>query len=329
MKHGLDWYVEVSEGLSRKTPPTMIKIYNLQKWQKKHQNSKRGLFRSIYQYPTEDPYIGGVLSDLYLDFDSEENPDKARKEAIALVKTLISDYDIPEDNINIAFSGMKGISLTISYKVFNAEARADLPLVWKSIVKHLICKLNLKTVDTKVYERRRLWRLLNSKHQKSGLYKIPLTFTELEKLTIKEIRQKAVKPRPQPFVAAHPNPVPKAVGLFQEHLKKVVEWKQKRKESFESMEIKSVGEDPPCVQKLFKQGAEEDARNISLFQLAVYWAQKGLSEPEIVKLGYEFAKHCKQGLHPFPEGSEIETTAHSAYEGVQDGRYSVGCSSEA
>jgi len=250
--------------------------------------------------------------------------------AVALVKTFINDYNISKDIISIAFSGMKGVSISINHEVFGIKAQADLPLIWKSIVKYLVSKLNLKTVDTKVYERRRLWRLLGSKHQKSKLYKTPLTFTELEKLSIQEIRKKAIRPRPQPFVESQPNPVPKAVTLFQEHLQKIEDWKQRRKKSFKNSDLASLGkDDPPCVQKLFKQGADVDMRNFSLFQLAVYWSWKGLSEEEIVKLGYEFAKHCKQGVHPFPEGEEIERTIHSAYQGVQDVRYSLGCSSEA
>ena len=267
----MNWFIEVSDGVKRSTPPKIIKVDELSEWQEQHQNSEQGLFSSVYMYPTDDPYIGGVLSNFYTDFDCEENPDKARKEAVALVKTLMNDYRIAEENIEIAFSGMKGISILISHEVFNVEARADLPLIWKSLIKHLISKLNLKTVDTKVYERRRLWRLLNSKHQKSGLYKIPLTLTELEKLSIEEIKKKAVKPRPQPLMPSEPQPVPKAVSLFREHAKKVEEWKEKRKNAFQKVELASLGkEDPPCVQRLFEQGAEEDARNISLFQLAVY-----------------------------------------------------------
>lgn len=337
MKHGSenmnnnysDWFVEVSDGVRRNTPPKMIKAAELPEWQKQHENSLQGIFSSIYMYPTEDPYVGGIISDFYVDLDYEEDPNKARKEAVALIKTLSKNYDIPEETINIAFSGMKGISLSIDHEVFGVEARTDLPLIWKSIVKSLVSKLNLKTVDTKVYERRRLWRLLGSKHQKSKLYKIPLTFTELEKLSIEEIRKKATRPR-LPFIAPKASPIPKAESLFQEHLKKVEEWKQKRKESFKDSDVVSLGkEDPPCVQKLFEQGAEEDMRNHSLFQLSVYWSRKGLSEEEIVKLGYEFAKHCKQDVHPFPEGEEIERTVNSAYRGVQDGRYGLGCSSEA
>jgi hypothetical protein len=121
----LEWYVEVSNGVKRKTPPEMIKVSKLHEWQARHQSSTQGLFSSIYMYPTDDPYIDGVLSDCYMDFDSEETPDKARKEAVAVVKKLITDYDIPEENITIAFSGMKGISITVDYQVFNADIVKD------------------------------------------------------------------------------------------------------------------------------------------------------------------------------------------------------------
>ncbi|MDI6847735.1 MAG: hypothetical protein QMD23_06360 [Candidatus Bathyarchaeia archaeon] len=190
-----EWFIEVSDGVKRKSPPEIIKVSQLHEWQAEHQSSTQGLFSSIYMYPTDDPYTGGVLSDFYMDFDCKENPDKARKEAVAVIKKLINDYNIPEDNIRIAFSGMKGICLTIDHRVFATESHADLPLIWKSMVQDLIAKLKLKTADTDIYERRRLWRLLNSRHQKSGLYKIPLTLAELENLTIDKIKQMANKPR--------------------------------------------------------------------------------------------------------------------------------------
>jgi hypothetical protein len=175
-------YIEVSDGLRRRVPPEIIKSTVLPEWQTQHQSSTQGLFASIFSYSTQDPYGGEVLSDFYLDFDQEENPDRARKDAVTTIKKLIDEYKIPESAIAIAFSGMKGVSITISHIVFNAEPSEHLPLVWKSILQELVAKLKLRSADFSVYDRRRLWRLLNSKHNKSGLYKIPLTLTELEKL---------------------------------------------------------------------------------------------------------------------------------------------------
>jgi len=323
----LEWYVEVSDGVKRKTPPEMIKVSELREWQARHQSSTQGLFSSICMYPTDDPYIGGVLSDFYVDFDFEENPDKARKEAISVVKKLTQDYGIPEENIRIAFSGMKGISITVSHNVFNAMSSAYLLLIWKGIVQELILELNLKTADTSVYERRRLWRLLNSRHQKSGLYKIPLTLAELENLTIDKIKKMADKPR-ELGISEQAQPVAKARELFEKHKNKVEKWLEERKKAFEKTELRTLTDDPPCVRRRLEIGAKAGSRNSFLFQLAVYYAHKGLGEPEIVKIGYEFAKRCEQEPEPFPKPGEVESIVGSAFKGAQDARYGVGCSSE-
>jgi len=203
----------------------------LPQWQEQHKDSIQGLFKSIYEYFTDDLCIGGVLSDFYMDFDCEENPDKSRKEAVVVVKKFISDYEIPQECIGIAFSGMKGFSITIDYRIFGAEASSFLPLIWKGIVQQLVSQLGLKTADTAIYERRRLWRLINSKHQKSGLYKIPLTIAELENLNISKIREIAKEPRPL-FVKSDGYVVDKAVKLFQEHRATVESWVGERKRSF-------------------------------------------------------------------------------------------------
>ncbi|MDI6847734.1 MAG: primase C-terminal domain-containing protein [Candidatus Bathyarchaeia archaeon] len=76
-------------------------------------------------------------------------------------------------------------------------------------------------------------------------------------------------------------------------------------------------------------GGKVGSRNSFLFQLAVYYTHKGLSEAEITKIGYEFGERCEQEPEPFPKHGEVESIVSSALKGVQEGRYSVGCSSEA
>ena len=52
-----------------------------------------------------------------------------------------------------------------------------------------------KTVDTQIYDNKRLFRIPNTRHEKSGLYKIPITLNELQTLSIDQIREMAVKQR--------------------------------------------------------------------------------------------------------------------------------------
>lgn len=301
----------------------MIPVEHVPKWQEENQSSCIGLFSSIYHYPTDDPYVGGVISPFHIDLDCEENPDKAKREAVALVKKLITDYGIPEMNIGIAFSGMKGFSLTVDHGLFNAESLDYLPLIWKSIAEELKNKLKLKTVDLAVYERRRLWRLLNSRHQKTGLYKIPLTLTELEKLSMGEIKEQASKPR-EIEIKSKIQAMQKAEKLFLEHKEKIEHWIGERDKAFNKTELKPGTNDPPCIKSLLENGAHKGSRNNSTFVLATYYANKGIGQEDTIKRCLEFAAKSEEPL----DSREIETLVNSAFKGVEDKRYSVGCSSE-
>lgn len=243
-----EFIVEVSDGYCRPNPPTMIKVTGVQTWQKTHETSTAGLFASVFSYPTEDPYIGGVIGPFYLDFDCIENPNKSRKEAAEVVRKLIEDYRIPEATVSITFSGCKGFHLIVSPEVFNIQPCDLLPAIYKSIAEELARKLKLKTLDLGIYDRRRLWRLLNSKHDKTRLYAIQLTKVELENLDIEQIKQLALNPR-EPFIQAEAKPVQEAEQLFNEHKEKVENWLLVRKQRFEAKELKPLNEDPPVHQE--------------------------------------------------------------------------------
>jgi hypothetical protein len=317
-----DWFVEVCDGLKMKTPPELILLSELPNWQAQHQSSSNGLFRSNFCYPTDDPYVGGVISDFYMDFDCEENPNNAKKEAVVVIKKL-REYDIPEEVISTCFSGMKGFSLTVDHKIFNAEPSADLPQIWKGIVLELVDNLKLKTVDIGIYDIRRLWRLPNSRHQKSGLYKIPIPAVDLEKLNFKDIKEIAVLPQ-APFINSETKSVPKAEKLFQEHKAKVENWVNERKKTFENADLKTLADDPPCIKRLLETGATKGERNNSTFHVAIYYASKGLSYDDVLGNCIAFNAKCAD---PLTE-REISTLVKSAVKGVEEKKYSVGCKTE-
>jgi hypothetical protein len=153
------------------------------------------LYSSLFRYYIDDPNIGGVLAGFGLDFDDAEKPERARKEALATVKFLIDFYDVKEKDISVCFSGNKGFHVFVNHAVLNVEPHVFLPQIFKSMARELTQKHGLKTLDLQIYDRRRLIRLPNTRHQKSGLYKIPLTVSELQTLNIDQIRALAVKPR--------------------------------------------------------------------------------------------------------------------------------------
>lgn len=321
MSNPQTWLNEVCEGFSRKAPPEMLITTTLQTWQKAHESSKAGLFASISLYSTADPQVGPVFSPLYLDYDCAEAPSKAQKEAVATIKKLIEDYNIPEATIAIAFSGQKGFSVTINPEVFGAEPSEHLPQIWKSLVKELAAKLKLKHIDTAIYDRRRLWRLLNTRHNKSGLFKVPLTLWELENLDIDQIKSLAATPR-EPFARPAACLSPKAQLLYNEHKEKVAIWLSVRKEKFDSATLEPTTDDPPCIKKLLESGAKKGNRNNITFQLALYFSGKHVSPDQIKQACTQFASKSDE---PLTE-SEIDTLVDSAIAGYAEGRYSVGCS---
>lgn len=112
-----------------------------------------------------------VCDSLWWDFDSEWEPDAARKEAVVLCNRLINEHRIPKEDIIITFSGNKGCGVEVSL------TQQLTPKEVKNIAFQLAS--DLKTFDPKMYNASRILRIMGTKHQKTGLYKIPLSFNQL------------------------------------------------------------------------------------------------------------------------------------------------------
>jgi hypothetical protein len=160
-------------------------------------NRSRDWYVSLYKYNEKHKQIleeKGTLSGitdtltntLYFDFDSKDDLDKARTDAIEVANRLVT-RGFEEDNIGCYFTGGKGFSIEVEaneyitpekFKAITLDVAGDLP-----------------TFDTVVADPNRIVRVANTKHQNSGLYKIPLTPEELVDLSITEIKLLAKNPR--------------------------------------------------------------------------------------------------------------------------------------
>jgi len=134
-------------------------------------------------------YNGSVFSKcLFWDLDNI-NIDNARKDTIELVERLIKfNYK----NIKIYFSGNKGfhvIYLCPELKQFVGD------LNFNQKVKNICIVLakGLNSFDDRIYDKTRIFRTLNSLHSKTNLYKIELTYDDLNSLTKEELFELASK----------------------------------------------------------------------------------------------------------------------------------------
>ncbi len=160
-------------------------------------NRDRDWYISLYKYNDnhrkqleEKQTLSGIrdtlTNTLYFDFDSKEDLSIAQTEAIEVANRLIT-RGFDEDNIGCYFTGGKGFSIEVEMNDYVT------PEKFKAIVFDVAG--DLTTFDAVVNDPNRIVRIFNTKHQNSGLYKIPLTPEELTTLTIPEIKLLAKNPR--------------------------------------------------------------------------------------------------------------------------------------
>ena len=143
---------------------------------------------------------------IWFDIDRGNLTD-AQKDAARLVEYLTqtpadSDSDsgliVPDaESILLFFSGSKGFHLAVPVAVFGDEVKPgkEFPGRYKAAALEIARRAGV-AVDKKVYDRQRLFRCPNTKHGKTGLYKIPLSYWEITTaLSVAEIRQRAQRPR--------------------------------------------------------------------------------------------------------------------------------------
>lgn len=123
-----------------------------------------------------------VTNKIYLDFDTKDDLETARKSAVKAVETLINNgWD--ESSIDIAFSGNKGFSVV-------ANLNEDItPEEHKNLATQLFG--HLPGFDESIYNASRIFRIVNTKHNESGLYKIQLTENQLKTKSIGAIKTAA------------------------------------------------------------------------------------------------------------------------------------------
>lgn len=126
-----------------------------------------------------------IWFDFDLDKTGKTGPDQPQKDAYTVVTTL-KKHDVPQDNIEIWYSGNKG---------FHVIVNLDKEIPFTEVKKLVFGKyaVGLVTIDPSVYLPTQVLRLPNSKHGKSGLYKVQLTQEELNTLSLDEIREIAKK----------------------------------------------------------------------------------------------------------------------------------------
>lgn len=115
---------------------------------------------------------------LWFDID-DDSLELALSRTIELIKRLNSEYHVSPDEMWIYFSGSKGFHLALLGRMFGDFGSSP-----DMAAKHRALALQLAgdvKVDTTIYDNHRIFRIFNSLNAKSNLYKIEISFDELQK----------------------------------------------------------------------------------------------------------------------------------------------------
>lgn len=140
-------------------------------------------FKQFQQTKTVKGIKDTTTNRLLFDLDNKDDPSLAINDAKELIQRL-TKHNIKEKDIEIYFSGNKGVHVSVTL-----NNRKLTPTQAYSLAVNKFGK-DLKTLDPSVYDASQIIRVPGTKHA-SGLYKIPLTWNELQTLTLDQIKTKA------------------------------------------------------------------------------------------------------------------------------------------
>lgn len=168
------------------------------------------------------------LGYVWFDFDSDDQGARALTDVKAFIKWLNNN------DVVLFFSGNKGFHVGVPFQYFGLAINERLLETLKQLAVFL--KVTYPTLDVAIYNAARKWRMPNSKHNKSSLFKIQIHVEELEGATIELIRDCAKSRMPlAPFKGAtHAGVLTQLVDTLKKFEKKKEEPKEKAKKSTDS-----------------------------------------------------------------------------------------------
>jgi len=258
--------------------------------------------------------------DLYLDFDrpleSEDDYNKLRHDVYIAFRYLKNILSIEPDQINVFYSGHKGIHLTVSGHVLGLNPHVSLNQIYREIALDISKYTLFDTMDTAIYDDKRMFRMVNSFNKKGGYFKVPITQEELRKCSLEEVRALAKEPRfiqPAPLIPSN-----RAKIALEKYIQK---WTERNNRATEYQgKIKKLEALPPCIKTMIERTFREtiDERNNSGTALASFYMQQGMPRDEAMARMIVWGE---ENCSPRLSKRDMEIIVNSVY----NGQYRYGC----
>ncbi len=280
------------------------------------------IYQTVYKYENNKSDECNFIAPLYFDLDIddiENNYGKIKIDLMLVIRQLCTMFYLNEDDIEIYFSGSKGFHIIINENIFGFEGSRDLNKDLKLIALKLKTFTVNKTIDTKIYDYKRLFRIVNSINHKTGLYKVPITIDKIRNMTFNQLKEYAKKPKQTTNKEYSLNE--KAKEVFFETVEEIRADNKRHVNMRVAKEFIKKKQMLPCVKYILQNGARKGQRNNTMIALAsaLFQIESDYDEVfEIIKTWNE--TKCDE---PLPE-NEVDATVRSAHRIVSSGRI-YGC----
>lgn len=294
------------------------------------ENQNKDIYICAYKYKQDMDNVADIktaplMSDVYFDFDID-NMDSSKAygnlkaSVLCMIGYLYKSIGIKHNQMRIYFSGSKGFHVVIPAEIFALEPDVDLNLKIEKFVEFCMEASGAKYIDLGIYDRRRLFRVPGTINSKSGLYKVPVTTTQIAMFSHDDMINWASEQRDNPDEWAEPI----------KNIKAIVEW-----EKIQAYEKPKVTEgafkrDPnkqypllPCAQAILESGVQTGQRNVAGVALASSLFQSNsLNKDEVLALMHDWNESNDPPMNPV----EVNAIVRSA-EAMNEKGMLYGCSS--
>lgn len=268
-------------------------------------------FQCIYKYVNNDYDNCDIIGDFYIDLDcdiaDEESYNKVKTDALIVINTLTYLYKIDIEDIQIYFSGHKGFHIILDSNLFGIKPNKYLNMYYKVIAQHLKTFTKYKLIDTRIYDRKRLFRIPNTINSKTGLYKIMIDKDKLTNFTRKEMTEYCSSTKD--IIKKEYNVSKAAQKLLtlavQTTHKKETTSKKRRNKNNNNIKLEIL----PCIKNILETDIEKGNRNNTFAIVSSSLFQSGKTEEEVLNILYTWNDTLTEPLSE----REVRTTVTSTY----------------
>lgn len=262
-------------------------------------------------------FKGMAYADYFpIDIDSDDL-EKALEMTREVISRIEVNCDLNRRHIPIFFSGAKGFHIYLSSHLMEIAPSKNIAQIFKAFAKDLMGQWPIE-YDSTIYDTVRLFRVAGTINGKTGLYKIPLSTSELSGLSMDEILVLARQPRSVEFdLEVDKNEVLSA--MYANATEQVNQKPMIRGVAVEGQPTPKNGKQ--CYHSLLK-GVGSGERDLAAYRLAAHYFKEGFPSDITEGLMQSWNNHNTPPMQP----GEITIKVTSAYS--PNARNDFGCNDE-